>query len=351
MTVATMAVGENQDRLRDWPRAVPGVMEGLYEVRVGCIGREQAGKTALFRALNEGPIGEYFPSGLSLEIGDPKAVARMIRVAEETRRLLEMSGLPPTLDATCSRYFLCDGDEQRVALDVREVIGQVLTHTLPDSAPEMQARYDEYLKNLLDTDVLWVVIPCPPSNPTPQDRRRYGNDLRIASAYLREALRRRPADQPCAVALVISKIDTLFADAADAKATLTAELLGAALAPLINSVRQSRRVTEAAIFPITAFGFGTAVPQQEKPAGDARNPDDPFRDEPVWLLKEGGSQQPVNLSALVLWTLLGGLLHQEVRHSKKDGEPEIARIVRMLREDLQGESHWLVNIKAQGTSS
>src|SRR5262249_53763923 len=38
--------------------------EHLSEVRVGCIGRGHAGKTALLRALGEGPVGDFFPSGL-----------------------------------------------------------------------------------------------------------------------------------------------------------------------------------------------------------------------------------------------------------------------------------------------
>src|SRR5204862_5379367 len=127
---------------------------------------------------------------------------------------------------------------------MREVIGQVLTHTLPDSAPEQQAHYEEYLKSLLNTQVLWAVIPCPPPNPGPRDRRRYANDLRITAAYLREALRLRPADQPAAVALVISKIDTLFRDPDEARSALTDDVLRGALGPLVSMVARSTRATE-----------------------------------------------------------------------------------------------------------
>src|SRR4051812_32591557 len=155
-----------------------------WELRAGCIGRGHAGKTSLFRAMSEGPIGDFFPSGLHVDVGDPREVAQMIREAEETQRVLQMSGLPPTLEASQIRYYLYDGDEQRVVYKMREVIGQVLTHTLPNSAQEQQARYDEYLKSLLNTHVLWAVIPCCPPKPTARDRRRYANDLRITGAYL-----------------------------------------------------------------------------------------------------------------------------------------------------------------------
>src|SRR5215470_1081954 len=227
----------------------------VREVRAGCIGRGQAGKTALFRALSEGPVGDFFPSGLHVDVGDPKEVARMIREAEQTQRLLQASGLPPTLEAAQIRYYLYDGEEQRVVYKMREVIGQVLTHTLPDSAPEQQARYDEYLKSLLNTHVLWAVIPCPPPNPSPRDRRRYANDLRITSAYLREALRLRPAEQPAAVALVLTKIDTLFQDPDEARSALSDETLQSALGPLAHLVNRSTHVADAMVLPVTAFGF------------------------------------------------------------------------------------------------
>jgi hypothetical protein len=321
---------------------------GAWEVRAGCIGRGHAGKTALFRALGEGPVGDFFPSGLHVDVGDPKEVAQMIRDAEETQRVLQASGLPPTLEAAQIRYYLYDGEQQRVAYKMREVIGQVLTHTLPDSAPEQQARYDEYLKSLLNTHVLWAVIPCPPPDPSPRDRRRYANDLRITSAYLREALRLRPAEQPAAVALVLTKIDTLFKDEEEARAALTDDLLRGALGPLVHLVAKSARVADAAILPVTAFGFGNAVLREEggrageRPAAS----DDPFGPEPVWLLREGVPPRPYNLDTLVIWTLLLGLLNQEGRPGQEQ-KADISELYQMLRDDLDAEDRWLVPLKGR----
>ena len=79
---------------------------------------------------------------------------------------------------------------------MREVIGQILTHTLPELRAELQARYVDYLKNLVNAHVLWTVVPCPPADPEARDRRRYANDLRITMAYLREALRLRTLKRP-----------------------------------------------------------------------------------------------------------------------------------------------------------
>src|SRR5262245_47780379 len=71
--------------------------ENVTEVYVGCIGRGHAGKTALLRTLGEGPVGDFFPSGLHVDARDPREVAQRIREAEETQRLLHLFGLPPTL--------------------------------------------------------------------------------------------------------------------------------------------------------------------------------------------------------------------------------------------------------------
>jgi hypothetical protein len=319
----------------------------VREVRVGCIGRGHAGKTALFRALDEGPVGGFFPSGLHVDVGDPREVAKLIRETEETRRILQRSGLPPTLQAAQIRYYLYDHDEQRVVYKMHEVIGQVLTHTLPDSAVDQQTKYSWYLKNLVNTHVLWAMVPCLPPNPGARDRRRYANDLRITLAYLREALRLRSLEQPVAVALVISKIDVLFEDAEEARASLTDQVLCKALGPLVHLLDQSARVSEAVIIPVTSFGFGNAVLHASASARAGTPPssaDEPFEPEPIWLLREGAALEPFNLDTLFLWTLLFGLLNQAGPGVAKT-EPQIDEVCRTLRGDLDAGNPWLLPIK------
>jgi hypothetical protein len=318
----------------------------LREVRGACIGRGQAGKTVLFRTLDEGLVGDFLPSGLHVDVGDPREVAQMIREAERTQRILQSSGLPPTLQTTQMRYYLYDGAEQRVVYKMREVIGQVLTHTLPDSAAEQQADYSEYLKSLVNTHVLWAMVPCPPPNPGARERRRYANDLRITVAYLREALRLRSLKQPAAVVLVLSKIDTLFKDAEEARASLPDDVLCKALGPLVHLIDKSARVSDAAIIPVTAFGFGNAVLREPGDEGDGTPPesaDEPFGAEPTWLLREGVAPAPFNLDTLFLWTLLFGLLNREGHDFEP--ESEIGEICRMLREDLDAGDPWLLSLK------
>jgi hypothetical protein len=315
------------------------------EVRIGCIGRGHAGKTALFHSLSDSLVGDYLPSGLHLDAADPREVARMIREAEDSQRLLHQSGLPPTLEVSQNRYCVYEGDKPRVVCRMREVIGQVLTHTLPDSEPRLQAHYADYLRNLVNAHVLWVVVPCPPADPGPRDRRRYANDLRITLAYLREALRLRTLEAPAAVALVLSKTDALFPSLEAARAALTDAVLLRALGPLVQLIQQSTHVSDAAVIPVTAFGFGKAVLRSEP--GDRHDApgsgDEPFGDEPIWLLKEGESPQPYNLDTLFLWSLLLGLMNQ-VGEGKKM-HPKLDRLCRMLRDDLESGDPWLVPLK------
>jgi hypothetical protein len=315
------------------------------EVRVGCIGRGHAGKTALFHALSDTLLGDYLPSGLHLDASDPREVARMIHEVQEAQRLLRSSGLPPTLAVTYTRYCVYEADKPRAVCGMREVIGQVLTHTLPNSDRRLQTRYVEYLRNLVNAHVLWVVIPCPPSDPGPRDQRRYANDLRITLAYLREALRLRTLEQPAAVALVLSKTDALFPSLEEARRALTDDVLIRSMGPLVYLLQQSTHVSDAAIVPITAFGFGKAVLRAD---GTERHDapgssDEPFGDEPIWLLKEGETPHPYNLDTLFLWSLLLGLLNQTDPASEV--EPERDTLCRLLRDDLESVDPWLLPIK------
>jgi hypothetical protein len=268
----------------------------------------------------------------------------MIREDEEAQRLLHQFGLPPTLKASEIRYYLYDGAVQQVVYRLHEVIGQVLTHTLPDSGAEQQTRYNDYLRNLVDTHVLWVVVPCPPPSPSARDRRRYANDLHITLAYLREALRLRSLEQPVAVALVLSKIDALFKDADEARSSLTDEVLRTSFGPLVHLIEQSPRISDAVIIPVTAFGFGNAVLREEKgEGGRAHSEDEPFGYEPTWLLREGVSAQPYNLDTLFMWTLLFGLLN-EAGHGVFKEDTDVGQVCRALRTDLDTIDPWFLSL-------
>jgi hypothetical protein len=329
---------------RSQSAATPRSATDRREVRIGCIGRGHAGKTALFQVLGESLVGDFLPSGLHLDASDPREVARMIRDSEAVLRLLRQSGLPPTVQVSQTRYCIYEGDRPRIVCRMREVIGQVLTHTLPNSEPQLQARYLDYIKNLVNANVLWVVVPCPPAYPDSRDRRSYANDLHITMAYLREALRLRTLDEPAAVAIVLSKTDALFASVQEARDALTDDVLKCAVGSLVQLIQQSSHVSDAAIIPITAFGFGKAIPLANEPQGLASGSiEEPFGDEPIWLLKEGETPQPYNLDTLFLWSLLIGLRNK----SEAGGDRKLNALCGMLRDDLEAGEPWFVPIKGE----
>ena len=342
------AVGETERLAREEVIALR-LVSTVTEVQVGCIGRGHAGKTALLRTLSDGPVGDFFPSGLHVDAGDPREVAQMIREAEEAERLLHKFGLPPTLKASQIRYNLYDGAVPRVVYQLREVIGQVLTHTLPDSAAEQQARYTEYIRSLVDTHVLWAVVPCPATDPGARDRRRYANDLHITLAYLREALRLRAREHPVAVVLLLSKIDAMFNDADEARRSLTEEVLRNSFGPLVHLIEQSPQVSHSVIIPVSSFGFGNAVLRKEGGPREGAHPeseDEPFGSEPIWLLREGASARPYNLDTLLVWTLLFGLLNEEGPGVLEE-DTELGRICRKLCQDLDAIEPWFLSLKGK----
>ena len=144
---------------------------------------------------------------------------------------------------------------------------------------------------------------------------------------------------------MLSKTDALFATPGRPAAALTDDVLRNALGPLVQLIEQSEHVSDAAIIPVTAFGFGKAVLREDgaerhEAPGSA---EEPFGDEPIWLLKEGESPQPHNLDTLFLWSLLLGA--HEPGRDRPEGEARLDTICRMLRDDLEAGDPWLVPLK------
>jgi len=154
-------------------------------------------------------------------------------------------------------------------------------------------------------------------------------------------------DHPVSVALVLSKIDTLFKDADEARDGLNDETLRSTLGPLVHLVETSARVSDAIILPVSAFGFGNAVLRSQAPGEEQPSSlEDPFGAEATWLLKEGTPPRPYNLDTLVVWTLLYGLLNQITPTSPDVGSPE-RDLCRMLRDDLETDDRWFLTLKVR----
>jgi len=232
-----------------------------------------------------------------------------------------------------------------VLLSSHEVIGQILTNTTPESPPEWQTRYREYMTRLVEADVLWVILPTPPAQATGADRKRFEADLKILTSYLRRALALRPDDRPLALALILTKVDTLFSTLEAAQEELRDELLLKALSQLVTLAQMSDKICEAAILPTSSFGFGNAIRKPEPPTGP--KVDGVQRhgaEEEPWVLRPDAHVVPFNLDALVAWTLFHGLAKKFVDADSERGQ-NLARVRKMLGQDLAQLNGWCVPVK------
>jgi GTPase SAR1 family protein len=319
-------------------------------VKAGVIGRPHAGKTAMFRALYRGTVQDNLPSKLQIDVDSPVATAKMIKETRATEAGLHLRGLPPTLERERVEFRLFEGDATRAIFHFNEVIGQVLVN--PDGSEQQKKLYAEYVADLSDGDVLWVVVPSPPHEATQEDLVRYEDDLRLASAYLRAAVRLRRTARPCSTAIILTKLDSVFSSEEEAKSQLTDDRLIELLQPLVTMTLASDRTANAAIFPISSFGWQTAI---VKPA-DTNGQDDDGNapsaldvgtidhGEREWILKRGVSPRPYGLTKLVVWSLLAGLLYQDVEVADGEEHP-LQRACKNLATDVKAVGGWAVPVK------
>jgi hypothetical protein len=310
------------------------------------IGREHSGKSALKVAYFKGPLQGAQPSGLELTAAEPTVMAEWIRDALQMYRELSRRGLVTTLEPEVTEFHLFEADNRLAVLRHREVVGQVLSHTTGDSSDEQKAQYQTYVQNLSKATILQVVLSCPP-DASAADMDRFEADLYLHAAYLRKALEVREAGWPCAVALVLTKLDTRFADEEEARTALTDERLRAILSRLVRIVEGSAKVGMGAIFPVSAFGFDNAVPAPEA-NGQVRvlapGSSPLSQGETEWILKPDRSPAPFNLTGLVWWSLMAGHLLHPV-----DGrEREMGRVAALLAEDLAALDAWFVPLTCKG---
>jgi len=318
-------------------------------VKVRTIAREHAGKSAKLACMLKGPLAGPQASGLELTADEPRRMTSWMMSAIEVFKSLQHQGLVSTLNPVATDYHLVEADEIRVIYQPKEVIGQVLTHaTVENDDKTLIARYDGFVADLAHADVLEVLIDIAPADGSKDDEERFANDLLLHVPYLRKALQLRLAAPPVAVALLLGKLDTRFASEAEAREALTDEVLRKMLGPFVSMVEGSAKVAFGGIFPISSFGFGNAVPAAA-PANSARagngsaGGSSPLsRGEVEWILRSP-SPVPFNLTALVWWEMLAGLLLKPA-----NGHGDLARIAGLLRNDLVGMSGWYLPLQCRG---
>lgn len=312
-------------------------------IAVELIGLPNAGKTLLVESLAEVMRQCALPSWFQFGALDPRREARQLLEEREKSNLIRQQGLPSTVKPRLTEHTLYEGARLVTRLQCRDLVGQLLTTTTPEASREQQAAYETALGQMKNANVLWVVLACPPSRATPIQTARFQEAIRLANSWLRAALAGRVGAAPCAVAVVLTKLDLVAQTSVGAQSLLADDRLRTALGPLVPTIIRSERVADAAIFPVTVFGWNNAVPKVptlEEDAGPER------AEEPVYILKPGACLQPFNVGSLVLWSVLTGIMNQEVRDPTAD-EREMVRICNLLQSDLEAQKGWILQLKGQ----
>ena len=328
-------------------------------ILLGTMGRENSGKTALQMAMDIAVLGQYLQSGLSISAAGNDGLSmtpldvntRLKKTFYRLRQLMPGGGgLPTTLAVTPVNYVLCEGEQARLQLLASEEIGQVISRTDSDSTPEELNQYHDFLGRFANSDVKHIIVSPPSRHPSALSEAQWKQDMIEYGAYLNESLRKSKVPVT-SVAIVISKIDTLYESADAARAALSHEALKECVRPLVRAIEASPRIKYGAIIPTSVFGFGQAVSVAE-PVFEEDESDkfdlgiqDARSHEEGFALRKDSAIEPFNVQALVLWSLLAGALPKEVDVGNGQDEPALARVCRMLSHDLKSINGWIVPVK------
>jgi len=235
-------------------------------IRVVPVGRGHKGKTSLVNSMPRAL--DTLPSGARIGYDDLRKLNEALIRVRQTEQDLARDGVPPTLERTFRTLGLFVDEQELLRMELSDEIGQPFTDTTPESSPEALARYADYMNATAAADVLWLIVSLP-SNSSPSSMGLFRDDLARYECWLSQTLRQRKAKQPVSVALVITKIDTLFATPKEAITQMTPSwLLDDLLRPLATVIRkgvQRKNIHAAAAIPVSAFGFGNSLVREKEP--------------------------------------------------------------------------------------
>ncbi len=313
-------------------------------VRLGTYGAPAAGKTTALSMAKWDCLMRNLPSGMEFGVDDPRTFNANRAKADEVLRLLWTRGLPATEEIEANTFDLYDGTQWVVSARTADPVGQDYSNTDHDSPAENQQRFEDQIHVLARAQILWLFLPMPPRGGSPGDLRRFESHLKAAKTYLREALRKRREGQSCSLAIVLSKTDLLFDSADHARQEITDEDLVEVVQPLVSVARASDLVVNAALLPISAMGFGNAVPLNET-AEQADSPTAGLDDgEQQYVLPPGVMPEPYNTLPLLVYSMTAGLLSVEVDEARAQ---ELKELYSRLRSDLASLDGWVIPVKGE----
>lgn len=299
------------------------------QVSTAFIGDMCVGKTAILVELQNNYVDNPLHSKLciSMRADDPRGALRERQRAESLHKELSGGGgLASTISERCTHYVLYEGDKPAVELQVNECVGQALAPIEPPS--DNSRLYERYQDRLYASHVVWLVVRCPPEQWQEDETLRH--DISLGLVYLRAALAEHAfKKQRVSVVILVTKIDAVFDTAKRAQQVLTESLLRQMLWPLIALMDASEVLNSAVIMPVSALGFPAATGETGR-GGSEPQP--------------AGGRQPFNLQALMPFSILHGILPQEV--DVRNGQSEqLRRVATMLEADIREVNPWMCRIR------
>jgi hypothetical protein len=308
-------------------------IEKSNQVRVVPIGRGHAGKTNLINGIPR--VLDTLPSGIRLGYNDLKLLNEALGQVRRTEQDLLRGGLPPTLERSYRTVGLFFEELEQLTLQISDEIGQPITNTTPDSPKEQIQRFDEYVNAASKADVLWVATSLPLTDSS-QSIGLFRDDLARYQCWLSDAIQKRSAKNPVAVAIVVTKLDALFCSEEEASRQMTDSwLTEETLKPLVDVVRQGKKcgsVSKGTVVPVSAFGFGNS--KRTHKVSEASTAYEDLEEE--FVLEADAGLNPFNVLTLMVWSFYAATTKQPGQSFRKLEEA--------LATDLRATGHWWVEI-------
>jgi len=303
-----------------WRRSGPHQIKPLSVMLEFC-GESCTGKTTILTMLRKMSVDDPLPSRLCISMcaDDPRAALSERQRAEQMHKeLMSDAGLASTLADRRTDYYVYEGDISAVAVRLHECVGQALTKFDPQS--DRSGLYERYLDRLRKAQVILLVVRCP-REPLGDDA-DLRSDIAVGINYLRAALSAHVGtNRRVSVAILITMVDAAFETVQAAQQGLSEAVLKEMLRPLIALIETSQVLYSAVIFPVSAMGFAVRTGA----AGGERG-------------------RAFNLDALLPWSILQGILPQDV--NMQNGQSELLRrVANSLEADLRELKPWMCQIR------
>lgn len=293
---------------------VVGAQQQATKIRLGVLGKGSAGKTCLILAICRAMVEMNLGDELELA---PPSVEKMKDILDRlgkdeqqlTRSVLHRTAAP--VDISLSVF---NGHQRLIDFIYTDAVGQIVSSIKLGTHED--GEHKTFVNELAEADVIWVVLPI----------NREGTRCKInvqdaeyfLKSYLREALELRQLrneSKTISVAIVLTKAD-LAGNSPESAADELNRLMEEARQRFSNLLNNSAIVYAASVFPVSAFGFESARPEELNASVDR------IKIRESLLIND--SLQPWNIENVLLWSIVCGLQQPGIPIPRNQRERDVA---------------------------